>query len=132
MSFRRVLTVLVCAVVISPVPARGRGAGTLARALAIWSAADRDRDGRITRIESASFPIDAESFRRSDVDADGAWSREEFLRFYRRCVIASSQEAGVDLDAEIARLCAMQKARAIEEARRCGPVRRPVEAVRKP
>jgi hypothetical protein len=132
MSFRQVLRVLVCTVVIAPVLARGRGAGTLSRALTIWSAADRDRDGRITRTESASFPIDDASFRRADVDPDGTWSREEFLRFYRRCVIASSEEVGVDLDAEIARLCAMQRARAIEEARRCGPQRRPSKAVRTP
>jgi hypothetical protein len=124
MSIRRISAALACALAVSPVYAGSSDAGRLRRALAIWSAADADRDGRIGAIEAASFPIDAEGFRRGDLDGDGAWSREEFLHFYRRCLIASSEPIGADLEAEIVRQRALKKVRALEEARRCDSDRR--------
>jgi hypothetical protein len=91
---------------------------SLTRALADFSAADADHDGRISLQEARAIPVTAEAFRSEDENGDGFWSRDEFLVFYHRQLSASGQRAEADLEAEIARLQALKRVRAVERTNR--------------
>jgi hypothetical protein len=62
--------------------------------------------------------VTAEAFRSEDENGDGFWSRDEFLVFYHRQLSASGQRADADLEAEIARLQALKRVRAVEQTNR--------------
>lgn len=90
---------------------------TSARAAAAWSHWDADRSGRISLAEAQAGGIDVPLFERGDENADGSWSRCEFIVQYAE----RSQRAGIgiaaDLEAEIARIQALRKARHLAGAR---------------
>ncbi len=92
--------------------------GSLARALALFSGADANHDGKLTAEEARSLPVSTEAFGAEDADRDGFWSREEFLLFYRRQLVASRQPVGADLDAEITRIQALKRVEAVDPARK--------------
>jgi EF hand len=91
---------------------------SLTQALSSFSTADADHDGRISLEEARAIPVSAESFRAEDENGDGFWSRDEFLVFYHRQLSASGQRADADLEAEIARLQALKRVRAVEQTSR--------------
>jgi hypothetical protein len=102
---------------VRPVETRAQE-GSLARALALFGGADSNHDGRLTAEEARSLPVSAEAFASDDADRDGFWSREEFLLFYRRQLVAFRQPVGADLDAEITRIQALKRVEAVDPARK--------------
>src|SRR5215831_10792263 len=112
---------LAMAVGTSPTAAENQKPATavsLTRALAAFSSADADHDGKISLEEARAIPVTAEAFRSEDENGDGFWSRDEFLVFYHRQLSASGQRAEADLEAEIARLQALKRVRAVEQTNR--------------
>lgn len=97
---------------------RGSPSNSLARALAAFSAADADHDGKISAEEARAIPVSAADLARDDLEGDGSWSRDEFTLHYRRRLVAGGQAVGSDLDAEVARIQALKRVRVIEEARK--------------
>jgi hypothetical protein len=91
---------------------------SLPRALASFAAADVDHDGKISSEEARAIPVSAAVFAAEDENGDGSWSRDEFLLFYRRQLIAGGQPAGADLEAEIARVQALKRVRIVEQTNR--------------
>jgi hypothetical protein len=96
---------------------KASSANSLPRAFASYAAADADRDGRISQEEARAIPASPAVFTAEDENKDGFWSREEFLVFYRHQLIAGGQPVGVDLEAEITRLQALKRVRAVEETK---------------
>lgn len=88
----------------------GAPANSLARALSTLAAADADGDGRLTAREAAAVPVPSAEFQAADQDGDGAWSREEFLLYYRQKLVAAGQRVGEDLEGETARIQALRRA----------------------
>lgn len=97
-------------------------ANSLTRARATFSAADANKDGRLSADESIAIPIGRSDFLAYDQDQDGAWSGDEFLIFYRQRLMLAGQQVGADLEAETARIQAVRKAKA-SEATKIKPVR---------
>lgn len=94
--------------------ARAASTTDLERARRTFDAADKNRDGRIERaeLELARVKVAAEEFAARDFDGNKLWNREEFILWYRGLLIANRQRPGADLDAEAARILAVQRARA--------------------
>lgn len=105
-------------------------ANSLARALAMFAAADRDRDGRLSTSEAAGIPVTTAVFAAEDANRDQAWSREEFLAFFRHQLLASGQPASPELESEIARLQALKRVESVPEAKkpRCETSARSMDA----
>ncbi len=91
---------------------------SLPRALASFTAADADHDGKISPEEARAIPVSPAAFAAGDENGDGSWSRDEFLLFYRHQLIAGGQPSGADLEAEIARLQALKRVRIVEQTSR--------------
>jgi len=91
---------------------------SLPRALAAFSAADADHDGKISPEEARAVPVSAAVFAAEDENGDGFWSRDEFLLYYRHQLTAGGQPAGTDLEGEIARLQALKRVRVVEQTNR--------------
>lgn len=92
--------------------------GSLTRALASFSTADANHDGRISLEEARAISVTPEAFRSEDDNGDGFWSRDEYLVFFHRQLSANGQRADADLEAEIARLQALKRVRAVEQTNR--------------
>lgn len=89
---------------------------SLGRARSTYDASDTNRDGKVTIEEFArqKLTIQKADFDAMDVDKNGAWSRDEFLVYYRRILINSGQRAADDLEAEVARIQAARRAKAAD------------------
>ncbi len=94
-------------------PATTASTATLDRARRIFQAADRNNDSRIelAELEAGRLRVPADEFRQRDLDANGAWNRDEFTLWYRGLLIKSGQKPGGDLEAEATRLLAQQRAK---------------------
>jgi ethanolamine utilization microcompartment shell protein EutL len=90
---------------------------SLARASATFAAADTNKDGKLSADEIAAIPIGRGEFLALDHDKDGAWERDEFLIYYRQRLKLAGQPVAADLEAETARIHALRKAKAAEEAK---------------
>jgi hypothetical protein len=97
---------------------RGSPSNSLPRALAALTAADTDRDGKVGADEARAIPVTDTVFTTQDFDGDGAWSRDEFVLYYRRELVASRVPVGADLEAEVARIQALKRVKVVEEARK--------------
>jgi hypothetical protein len=97
---------------------RSTSATSLTRALSTFAAADQNHDGKLSEQEVVAIPIDRKEFLAQDEDKDGSWSRDEFLVFYRQRLLLAGQTVGADLEAETARIQALRKTKAAEEARK--------------
>ncbi|MBL8859268.1 MAG: EF-hand domain-containing protein [Planctomycetes bacterium] len=93
---------------------------SLARARSTFSAADSDKDGKVTASEFARqrLAVTKEEFAAMDADKDGTWSQEEFLVYYRRLLLNGGQRAAPDLEAEVARIQALRRVKDEEEAKK--------------
>ena len=91
-------------------------ANSLTRALATFAAIDVNHDGKLSAQELLVVPIDRQEFLAHDHDKDGTWSKDEFLIYYRRRLLLAGQQVGADLEAETARVQALRKTKATEEA----------------
>ena len=92
-------------------------ANTLAQALATLGAADVNKDGQLSPGEVAGLGLARGEFASADSDGDGLLSRDEFLVFYRQSLLAANKTAAPDLEAEVARIQALRKAKAAEDGR---------------
>ena len=99
----------------------GTPSNSLSRAHGVFSASDVDHDGKISAAETRAMPVGPAALAKYDADGDGSWSREEFTLYYRARLRESGQAASPDLDAEVARIQALQRVRVVEEARKQGP-----------
>ncbi len=93
-------------------------AGTLGRAVAVFSAADLNHDGKLSPEETRSIPVSAETFASEDADRDGFWSRDEFLLSYRKQLVATRQPVAADLDAEVTRILALKRVEAVDPSKK--------------
>lgn len=97
---------------------RGAPVNSLARALATFTAADTNKDGKLTADEGSVLPIKKRDFDAQDHDKDGALSRDEFLIYYRQLLLDAREQAAPDLEAETARIQALRKVKETEEAKK--------------
>jgi uncharacterized membrane protein len=96
---------------------RNTSANSLERALATFTAADQNKDGKLSTEEVAAIPIGRSDFQAHDYDHDGSWSKDEFLVFYRQRLLLAGQQVGAELEAETARVQALRKTKAAEETK---------------
>ncbi len=104
-----------------PAPALLAPAGAaLASDLATFSAADRDRDGRVSAAEfRAAFPwLELEALRMADDNADGALDRAEFIAGALPVAGARLAAAPGVLDMVVAEIVGVREARAHSTPRR--------------
>lgn len=89
------------------------GNATLDRARRTFQAADKNGDSRIEQaeLEAGRLRVSADEFRQRDLDANGAWNRDEFTLWYRGLLIKSGQKPASDLEAEATRVLAQQRAK---------------------
>jgi hypothetical protein len=87
---------------------------TLDRARRTFQAADKNGDSRIEQaeLEAGRLRVSGDEFRLRDLDANGAWNRDEFTLWYRGLLIKSGLKPAADLDAEATRVLAQQRAKA--------------------
>jgi hypothetical protein len=97
---------------------RSTSESSLTRALATFAAADQNHDGKLSEQEVLAIPLERKEFLAQDEDKDGSWSRDEFLVFYRQRLLLAGQPVSADLEAETARIQAVRKTKAAEEARK--------------
>jgi len=93
-------------------------AGTLSQAVAVFSAADLNRDGKLSAEETRSIPVSAETFASEDADGDGFWSRDEFLVSYRKQLVGARRAVAADLDAEVTRILALKRVEALDPSKK--------------
>jgi len=96
----------------------------LTRARAVFTAADRDANGRLTldELRANQMAVTEREFTGEDFDRDGAWSRDEFTVHFRTLLARSGERPSADLDAEVVRVLGLRRARTVDEARgRPGP-----------
>jgi len=122
--FETLLAIVLGSLISSAIAAQGvqrtrkPPANSYPRALAAYAAGDLDRDGRISVEEAAAMPVSEAVFKGKDENQDGFWSRDEFIVFYRHQLIVGGQPVGDDLEAEVARLQALKRVRAVEETKK--------------
>ncbi|MCY2960037.1 MAG: hypothetical protein NTY35_07710 [Planctomycetota bacterium] len=123
MRIPRLLAWLFLAPIALATPA-GEPSNGLARARALFSAADRDGDARLAlpELRDRLFAVTEREFRDEDADRNGSWSREEFTVYYRNLLVRTGERPAADLEAEVVRLLALRRARTVDESRpRPGP-----------
>jgi len=92
-------------------------ASSLTRALATFATLDANHDGKLSAQELAAVPIERQEFLAHDHDKDGTWSKDEFLVYYRRRLLLAGQPVSADLETETARVQALRKTKAAEQAK---------------
>lgn len=94
-------------------------ANGLARARGDFAAADRDKDGLVTftELRERRIVVSEAEFRAEDVDVSGAWSREEFTVQFRAALVRTGRCPAADLEAEVARVLGLRRARTVDAAR---------------
>jgi hypothetical protein len=92
-------------------------ASSLTRALATFATLDANHDGKLSAQELTAVPIERQEFLAHDHDKDGTWSKDEFLVYYRRRLLLAGQPVGADLETETARVQALRKTKAAEQAK---------------
>lgn len=98
---------------------------SLERARATFTAADADKDAKLSfdEITRQKFVGDRAAFAAQDADGDGSWSRDEFAVYYRQTLANAGQKPADDLEAEVTRVLALRKAKVEADARkRADPV----------
>jgi hypothetical protein len=100
------------------VPAKGQANG-LDRARAIFAAADRDANGRLTldELRANRLAVTEREFTGEDHDGDKVWSRDEFTVHFRTLLARSGERPSADLDAEVVRVLGLRRVRTVDEAR---------------
>jgi hypothetical protein len=92
---------------------------SLAGARAFFELADFDKDGKLgfDEMQKQGLTVQRSQFDAMDVDKSGSWSRDEFVVYYRRLLIASQHRPAADLSAEVTRIEALRKAKEAETRR---------------
>ena len=121
---RFTMTIALLAIALQVQAHAQRSTSSLTRALETFAAADQNHDGKLSEQEVLAIPIDRKEFLAQDDDKDGSWSRDEFLVFYRQRLLLAGQPVSSDLEAETARIQAVRKTKAAEEARKADEARK--------
>jgi len=97
----------------------GEPGNGLARARADFAAADRDKDGRVTftELRERRIVVSEAEFQTEDVDRSGTWSRDEFTVQFRSALVRTGRSPAADLEAEVARVLGLRRARTVDAAR---------------
>ncbi len=119
MKIASLLGLLVLSFVAEPALAqRADLKNSLGRARATYDASDADKDGKVTldELTRQKLKIPKVDFDAMDADKDGSWSRDEFVVYYRRLLLNSGERAADDLEAEVARIQALRRAKLADSA----------------
>ncbi len=98
---------------------RASSRDSLAGARAFFELADFDKDGKLgyDELQKQGLTVQKAEFDAMDVDKNSSWSRDEFVVYYRRLLIASQHRPAADLNAEVTRIEAARKAKEAETRR---------------
>ena len=119
MKSKITLTALVCGLLLSSAAlAQDSSQGvSLATVRGTFRKADADGDGAITAREAARARIPAKHFVAHDVDANRSLTQEEFVAYYRELLVKARRPVGKDLEAEVARVETLRRAKLAEQER---------------
>jgi len=87
---------------------------SLATVRGTFRKADADGDGAISAREAARARIPAKHFVAHDIDANRSLTQEEFVAYYRELLVKARRPVGKDLEAEVARVETLRRAKLAE------------------